>query len=255
MIKKLLFSFAFVAAFGFASNAQICTPDISCIPGSEPYGLCPDSTTGIAIGTVGVPYSQLMSIKVPADPSSFGAPPLTGLVSIEIGSVDSLAPGLSYACVPGSCDFPASSNGCILITGTPTVAWNKQVIVHGIGHLTLPIIGTPFTQGIDNLQYRSIVLDPSSISTLDLTKFDVDQNSPNPFSESSEIRFSTTDNSNVEFKVFNMLGAVIYNKNFKTSKGINNIKIEANSFAPGVYIYSITNGDKTITKRMIVAGK
>ncbi|HLC83630.1 MAG TPA: T9SS type A sorting domain-containing protein, partial [Bacteroidia bacterium] len=91
--------------------------------------------------------------------------------------------------------------------------------------------------------------------TLDLTKFDVDQNSPNPFSESSEIRFSSVDNSNVEFKVFNMLGAVIYNKNFKTAKGVNTIKIEANSFAPGVYIYSITSGEKTITKRMIVAGK
>jgi len=255
MIKKLLLSFSFVAAFGFASNAQICTPDISCIPLSDPYGLCPDSTTGIAIGTVGVAYSQLMSIKVPADPSSFGAPPGTGLVSIEIGSVDSLAPGLTYACVPASCDFPASTSGCILITGTPTVAWNKQVIVHGIGHLTFPIIGTPFTQGIDNKQYRSIVLDPASIETLDLDKFDVSQNSPNPFSETSEIRFSTTDNSNVDFKVFNMLGAVIYTKNFKTTKGVNVIKMEANSFAPGVYIFSITNGDKTITKRMIVAGK
>ena len=255
MIKKLLFSFAFAVAFGLSSNAQICTPDISCIPVSEPYGLCPDSTTGIAIGTVGVAYSQLMSIKVPADPSSFGAPPGPGLVSIEIGSVDSLAPGLSYACVPASCDFPASSNGCILITGTPTVAWNKQVIVHGIGHLTFPIIGTPFTQGIDNKQYRSIVVDPLSVETLDLNKFDVSQNSPNPFSENSEIRFSTTDNSNVDFKVFNMLGAVIYSKNFKTAKGVNVIKIEANSFAPGVYIYSITNGEKTITKRMIVAGK
>lgn len=256
MIKKLLFSFVLVASFGLTrSVAQICVPDISCIPGSTPYGICPDSTTGLAIGTVGVPYSQLMSIKVPPDASSFGAPPGTGLTSIEIGSVDSLAPGLTYACVPASCNFPAPSNGCVLITGTPTVAWNKQVIVHGIGHLTLPIIGTPFTQTIDNKQYRSVILDPAGVETLDLSKFDVDQNSPNPFSESSEIRFSSVDNSNVEFKVFNMLGAVIYNRNFKTAKGVNIIKIEANSFAPGVYIYSLSNGDRTITKRMIVAGK
>jgi len=256
MIKKLLFSFALVATFGLTKSvAQICTPDISCIPASTEYGICPDSATGMAIGTVGVAYSEVMSVKVPSDPSSFGAPAGTGLTSIEIIGVDSLAPGLTYACVPSSCNFPAPSNGCVLISGTPTVAWNKQIIVHGLGHLTLPIIGTPFTQGIDNTQYRSVVVDPASISTLDLTKFDVDQNSPNPFSESSEIRFSSVDNSNVEFKVFNMLGAVIYNKNFKTAKGVNTIKIEANSFAPGVYIYSITSGEKTITKRMIVAGK
>ena len=243
-----------VASFGSTKSvAQICVPDISCVPGTETYGVCPDSTTGLAIGTVGVPYSQVVSMKVPADPSEFGAPSGTGLTSIEIGSVDSLAPGLTYACVPSSCNFPASSNGCILISGTPTVAWNKQVIVHGIAHLTLPIIGTPFTQAKDNTQYRSVVMDPASIGTLDLTKFDVDQNSPNPFNESSEIRFSTTDNSNIEFKVFNMLGAVIFDKNYKTVKGVNIIKIEANSFAPGVYIYSVKNGDKTITKRMVVA--
>ena len=140
MIKKLLFSIALVTAFGLTKSQAQCTPDISCIPGTTAYGICPDSTTRLSIGYVGVPYTQVMSIKVPPDASSFGAPPGTGLTSIEIGSVDSLAPGLSYICVPASCDFPAPSNGCVLITGTPTVAWNKQVIVHGIGHLTLPII-------------------------------------------------------------------------------------------------------------------
>src|ERR1043166_7094042 len=151
MIKKLLFSFMLAAGFGLNASAQ-CTPDISCIPASQPYGLCPDSAAGIAQGTVGVPYNQLMSIKVPSDPSSFGAPAGTGLTSIEIGGVDSLAPGLTYVCTPSSCNFPASSNGCVVISGTPTVAWNKQIIIHGIAHLTFPITGTPFTQGIDNKQ-------------------------------------------------------------------------------------------------------
>ncbi|MFL5762869.1 MAG: T9SS type A sorting domain-containing protein [Bacteroidia bacterium] len=254
MIKKLLFALVFAAGFGMNSFAQ-CTPDISCIPASQPYGICPDSTTGLAIGTVGVPYSQVMSIKIPSDPSSFGAPPGTGLTSVEIGSVDSLAPGLSYTCVPASCNFPASTNGCVLISGTPTVAWNHEVIVHAIGHLTFPVVGTPFTQGIDNKQYRSIVIDPAGVETLNLNTFDVDQNNPNPFAENTQIRFSSVSSANVEFKVYNMLGAVVYGNSFKADKGVNTIKIGANSFAPGVYIYSITNGDRTITKRMIVAGK
>jgi hypothetical protein len=255
MIKKLLLSIAFVAAFGLTRSIAQCTPDISCIPASTPYGICPDSTTGLAVGTVGVPYNQLVSIKVPADPSSFGAPAGTGLTSIEIVGVDSLAPGLSFVCTPASCNFPASSTGCLVISGTPTVAWNHQVIVHAVGHLTLPIIGTPFTQGIDNKQYRSVVIDPASIETLDLTRFDVDQNHPNPFAESTQIRFSSVGPANVDFKVYNMLGAIVYENNFKADKGVNTIKVGANSFNPGVYIYSITNGDKTITRRMIVAGK
>ncbi|MCX6296066.1 MAG: T9SS type A sorting domain-containing protein [Bacteroidetes bacterium] len=255
MIKKLLASFVLFSSVGISSSFAQCTPDVSCIPVSSTYGICPDSTTGLASGTVGVPYNQVVSMKVPADPSGFGAPPGTGLTSIDIVGVDSLAPGLSYTCVPASCSFPAATNGCILISGTPSVVWNHQIIVHAMGHLTLPILGTPFTQGIDNKQYRSIVLAPAGIETLDLTKFDVDQNSPNPFSENTEIRFSSITNSQVEFKVYNLLGAVIFDNRYAASKGVNSIRIEANSFSPGVYIYSITNGDKTITKRMIVAMK
>jgi hypothetical protein len=142
-----------------------------------------------------------------------------------------------------------------VISGTPTAAWNHQIIIHGIGHLTFPITGTPFTQGIDNKQYRSIVIDPAGIETLDLTTFDVDQNNPNPFGDFTQIRFSSVTVANVEFKVYNMLGAIVYDNSFKADKGVNTIRIGANSFAPGVYIYSITNGDRTITKRMIVAGK
>lgn len=252
MIKKLLFSFVFVGSVALTSIAQICTPNVSCIPGGTTYGICPDSTTGMAIGTVGVPYSQVMSMMVPPDGTDFGQP-LAQIVSIDIVSVDSLAPGLTYACAPTGCSFPGNSNGCILITGTPTVVWNHRVIVNAIAYAT--IFSIPANLPQTNQQYRSIVVGPAGIETLDLSKFDVDQNSPNPFSESSEIRFSSVDNSNVVFKVYNMLGAVIFDSNYKTTKGVNTIKIEADSFAPGVYIYSLSNGNKTITKRMIVAAR
>lgn len=251
MIKKLLFTFALATGFAIASVAQ-CTPNVSCIPSGTTYGICPDSATGMAIGTVGVPYTQVMSMMVPPDGTDFGQP-LATIVSIDITSVDSLAPGLTYTCSPAGCSFPGNSNGCILITGTPTMVWNHQITVNAIAYAT--VFGFPANLPQTNKQYRSIVVGPAGVETLDLTKFDVDQNSPNPFSESSEIRFSTVSNGSVEFKVFNMLGAVIFDSNYKTAKGVNTIKIDGNSFAPGVYIYSITNGDKTITKRMVVAAK
>ena len=106
-----------------------------------------------------------------------------------------------------------------------------------------------------NKQYRSIVMAPAGIETLDLTKFDVNQNSPNPFSDYTEIRFSSVSPANVQFKVYNMLGAVIYDKVMAAEKGANIIKIADHSFAPGIYIYSVSNGDKTITKKMIVSNK
>lgn len=250
MIKKLLLSFAAIATFSTSASFAQCTPDISCIPGSTGYGVCPDSTTGLPIGTVGVPYSATVSFKIPTTTDDFGIPGGT-LNSVDVVDVDSLAPGLTYVCNPGSCSFPGGTNGCIYISGTPIAVHNKKIIVHAMGHAT--VFGFPTSQPTTNEQYRSVVVAPAGIETLDMTKFDVEQNTPNPFNSRSEIRFSSTTNTEVEFKVYNLLGAVIYSNNFKADKGVNVIRIEANSFSAGAYMYSIKNGNKTITKRMIVS--
>lgn len=253
MIKKLLLSFAFITAFGTVNSYAQCTPDVTCVPAGKTYGICPDSATGMAQGVVGVPYTQTMSFMIPANGADFGYSMAT-IVSIEIISVDSLAPGLSYVCNPSNCIFPGNSNHCLIITGTPTQVWNHQVTVNAMAHAT--IIGSPVDMAQTNKQYRSVVIaNPASIETLDLTKFEVEQNSPNPFTGRSEIRFSSVNSTDVDFKVFNLLGSVVYSNTFKADKGANTINIEANSFAPGVYMYSIKNGDQTITKRMIVSAK
>ncbi len=252
MIKKLLSIFGIAIASSFTSNAQVCTPNISCLPGTVNYGVCPDSATGLAVGTVGVPYTQTVSFKIPTDGTDFGYPTAT-VVSVDITGVDSLAPGLIYQCAPGSCSFPGGSNGCILISGTPTTVWNKQIIVKADANGT--IFGVPITLPQENKQYRSIVVPSVGIAELNLNKFDVQQNAPNPFADKTEIHFSSLAATQVEFKVFNMLGAVVYDNKFFAEKGANTIKIDANFFAPGVYIYSVKNGDKVITKRMVVSEK
>jgi len=52
--------------------------------------------------------------------------------------------------------------------------------------------------------------------------------------------------------VFNMLGSVVYTKSIRAEKGINTIELDGSVFPQGIYMYSLKNGDKTITKRMIV---
>lgn len=252
MMKKLLLSASALFLLNIGSFAQVCTPNISCIPGTQAYGVCPDSATGLLVGVVNQAYSQEVSIKVPTDGTDFGFPTAT-IVSIEVTGVDSLAPGLNYQCAPANCTFPGGSNGCFLISGTPTQVWNKKIIVNAIAHTT--IFGVPIDQPQTNEQFRSIVVAATSITDLDLSKFDVKQNSPNPFSEKAEIYFSSTTDSEVEFKVYNMVGAVVYSNKFDAQKGANTIKLEANSFAAGVYIYSVKSGNTTITKRMVVTSK
>jgi len=252
-MKKLLLSFALIAIFGITNSFSQCTPNVTCVPVGQTFGICPDSTSGLAIGCVGVPYSQVVSIKVPADGTDFGQP-TAQIVDIEIKSISGLAPGLSHACSPTNCKFPKLTNGCALISGTPTAVHNQQIVVTADAHVK--IFGIPITQTQTFSKYFSIVNNCVGISDgLDLNAFDVKQNSPNPFSDKTEIVFSSPVVSDVEFKVYNVIGAVVYNNSFKANKGANTITVEANSFAPGVYIYSISNGTKTITKRMIVSSK
>jgi hypothetical protein len=248
MIKHLLSTFLFSAAV-FLANAQ-CTPDVSCVPAGKTYGICPDSTTGLKHGVVGVPYSETVSLMIPATGADLGQPSAT-VKDVQITSVDSLAPGLSYTCVPSNCTFPGNSTGCVLISGTPTQVWDKRIVVKAMAHVTVG--GFPLSYPQEFKQYRSVVTAATGIETLAQNKFDVGQNIPNPFNGKSEIRFSVITNETIDFKVYNMLGAVVYTNNFKAEKGQNIITMEANAFAPGVYIYSVGNATQTITKRMIVS--
>jgi len=140
-MKKLLLIIASVATFGL-SNAfsQVCTANVSCLPSGAQYGLCPDSTTGIAKGCINVPYNQVVSMKVPANAGAFGQPASTLIDYIRIDSVVNLAPGLTWACNPSDNKFQESSNGCILISGTPTQVWNKQITVHATARVLVFVV-------------------------------------------------------------------------------------------------------------------
>ncbi len=244
MIKKLLSTFLFVSAAVIAT-AQ-CTPDVSCVAAGKTYGICPDSATGLKHGTVGIAYTETVSIMVPATGADFNVP--IAITDIQITSVEGLEPALTFVCSAANCTFPGNSKGCVVISGIPTQVWNKPIIVKALAHTAFGAIPKDLTG------YRCIVESPTTgIEQLSQTKFDVGQNFPNPVTGKSEIHFNSVNNGNVDFKVYNMLGAVVYANSFKAEKGQNVITIESNSFAPGVYVYSVGNSERTITKRMIVS--
>jgi hypothetical protein len=82
----------------------------------------------------------------------------------------------------------------------------------------------------------------------------LNQNSPNPFNESTEIKFSITEQNfkNASILVFDMNGLLIKNYKIQTS-GKGSIKISANELKAGMYIYSlIVNENEVDSKRMIL---
>lgn len=126
-MKNVLFLFVLSCLLGSSAMAQ-CTPD----PQFTSPGIFPDSATGFASGCVGIPYEQLVTAVVPEDTTVFVGPfPVTlTFDSVVVASVTGLPAGFTFACndaqnvnspVDG-CAFEGNTIGCLLISGTPTIA-------------------------------------------------------------------------------------------------------------------------------------
>lgn len=107
----------------------------------------------------------------------------------------------------------------------------------------------------DNVWIDNFTLKGSGYGGPDITSFELNQNFPNPFNPSTEISFSVLQNSNVNIKIFDVLGkqtAVLTDGFYE--KGKYSIPFNGSSFASGVYFYVMNaswgNGQFTDTKKM-----
>ena len=83
-------------------------------------------------------------------------------------------------------------------------------------------------------------------------QFYVDQNYPNPFNPSTTIKFGIIQASNIDLRVYDVLGrevAVLVNNEFMGA-GSYNVKFEAKNLASGIYVYRLTAGNFTSSKKM-----
>lgn len=79
------------------------------------------------------------------------------------------------------------------------------------------------------------------------------QNVPNPFKAETNINFSVPEASNVRFKVFDVTGKVLMNKNISASKGENMITLRRSDLgANGVLYYQLESGDQVETRKMVI---
>ncbi len=86
-----------------------------------------------------------------------------------------------------------------------------------------------------------------------VSDFALDQNYPNPFNPSTTISFAIAAKSFVTLKVYNVLGkevATLANGEFES--GRHSVDFNASDLASGVYYYTISAGNFTSTKKMIL---
>lgn len=101
-----------------------------------------------------------------------------------------------------------------------------------------------------NLERGTVVSnEEDSFGTVE--SFKLEQNYPNPFNPSTNITFSLAESGNATIKIYSLIGqevATIANNRF--TAGQHTVQFDASALASGIYIYRLTSGNSTITKRM-----
>lgn len=94
----------------------------------------------------------------------------------------------------------------------------------------------------------------SQIKTISLVpeRFTIVGNYPNPFNPSTTIKFQLPNQSVVEFKVFNTLGQLVFEQSYELSAGTVEIPFNGQQLSSGLYMYSLTVNQKTMTKTMLL---
>lgn len=254
-MKKILF-IAAACLTGFTAFAQ-CVPDTS-ITHNEP-GIYPDSATNLPHAIVGIPYSEVIQLKVLTDTTTMIGPitvPVT-IDSIVTTNITGLPPGYTYNCTPPTCTFLGGSDACILLQGpapTPqeiSMVYQMHVEVMVYGHVTGT--GTTLPAQSSNVDYYFIQVDDNvGINSNNYSSFQVLQNNPNPFHGISTVEFISPKAALVTVKVANMLGKTISTKTILAYTGKNKITFNAEEFESGIYFYTISSEKNVVTKRMIV---
>tara|TARA_B110001454_G_C12711572_1_gene430935 strand:- start:1179 stop:1499 length:321 start_codon:yes stop_codon:yes gene_type:complete len=75
---------------------------------------------------------------------------------------------------------------------------------------------------------------------------------PNPFTNSTKISFTSTSNLNIFFTVKNVLGKTVLKKSLAIKPGKNYISFYKNDLPTGIYIYSIQDKNRMISKRFVI---
>lgn len=255
-MKKIYFFL--LLALPFLNASAQCTYDYTWLALGK-SGVWPDSATNFVSGTVGQPYTQNITVKVPYDTTAtiFSSTSTFHFDHIDLQTNISnpvnygLPPGLTLSGTPSNFKFPGNDTSCMIITGTPTTAGTYTL------SFTLKAYVVEFpgiAVSTQTLNYYKIVIAPAAgIATYGNVGFSVMQNSPNPVKDNANIKFTAATDGKAKLNVFNIAGQKVMEKEMSAQRGENSFDVDASQLENGVYLYTVEMNQQKQSRRMVVA--
>lgn len=236
-------------------------------------GIWPDSATNFMQGTVGMPYGQNITVRVPHDTVQSSITICFNRIELSTPATYTnfaLPPGLSFLAGPtvtnaaGVFKYPGNATSCSVISGTPTVAGTYTLQFNVQPYLTPafapPCPATPNYNGgssslspATTLSYYIIKINPAVgiKEEVNSTSLNI-SNNPNPFTAKTTIKFNVKDEAIAKISVYNLLGDKIFEEKIKTNYGNNSYELDGSDWSNGMYLYTIQYKNFSQTKRMVL---
>lgn len=265
-MKKLLLVVSTLFPFSAFVAAQPCTPvDTTTVGGILP----------LPCATPGVNYNETTTVTIK---TSTALGPVTVYVcQVTITNVEQLPPGSwMWELWKGGMqiglgqpiDLNPQNNplerACLRFMGNGSVedTFNIKVSASARIHATNTCSAGSFLMQIDTAFYIPFIVsaacgsaseDVAEIGTH--TAFSVEQSQPNPATDQILLNFTTPQGGLVHLKISNLTGAVVEQKLIAAHAGQNQINVNLRHLPAGLYTYSLTYHDKTISRRLMILGK
>ena len=155
-----------------------------------------------------------------------------------------LDPGQPYFVVAGT--FDGSDNIHFATSGISAAQ---------VSNIHYPALSTDFQFFITRTpMVRMVLSNDVSVGELAGGDLDLGPNQPNPFSDHTLIPFNLQVPASVSLLVTDVTGKVVLQRDLGTrAAGLQQVRLEGDQLAAGVYTYTITAGDLRMSRRMVVA--
>lgn len=220
---------------------------------SSTFGQCTPNNSHTAYGA----YTSLGKNKIPncwidsafeenvtiVVPSKYE---FVNITEIRLLEVIGLYTGLSYDCNPSNCVFPAGSNHCIKITGTPTDI--KQTNQDSVW-LSVRIINDLIPEYYDTVGINFNLLDSSTLS-ISAQKEPRIELYPNPVNDNIYLNVGNNSTDELQLDLIDINGRIV--KQTVIKNNTNNNAIPVSNLENGVYFLRFELNDKNRVEKIII---
>ncbi len=262
-MKVKFYTLFFVLFAQSVLMAQVCQPDKMYKDSSA--GVYPKPSVGIdKKACINTPYEYIFTVVVPATIVFNGFEIGIDYVRMDtVNAVDSLPKGISYKCNPPNCTFNKNTQGCIVLSGTPTAVnlapynYNLKIraeaFAPGLGALPIEFPGALFP---GNYYLRVLKEGNDSckiVGNSELLPNDLQATvKPNPFTGQTTVSYTLPAQAQLTFTVFNSLGQVVSTRKLEAFAGENTLPFEAENL-DGWYYFSLqTESLKSVGKFLVI---